>query len=33
MSISESSTEELLVRQEGQILVLTLNRPERLNGD
>ena len=31
MPISPSSTEDLLVRQEGRIAVLTLNRPERLN--
>ncbi|MFP6807606.1 MAG: enoyl-CoA hydratase-related protein [Pseudomonadales bacterium] len=31
MTMSESSTEELLVEQKGRIVVLTLNRPERLN--
>ena len=31
MSISPSSTEDLLVGQEGRVAVLTLNRPERLN--
>ena len=31
MAISPSTTEELLVEQKDRILVLTLNRPERLN--
>lgn len=31
MTISSSNTGELLVEQEGRVLVLTLNRPERLN--
>ena len=31
MAISESTTEELLVEQKGQIVVITLNRPERMN--
>ena len=31
MTISESSTEELLVEQKGRIVVITLNRPDRLN--
>ena len=31
MPISPSSTEDLLVSQEGRVAVLTLNRPERLN--
>ena len=31
MAISPSSTEELLVDQRGAILILTLNRPERMN--
>jgi len=31
MTISKSNTEELLVNQEGHILTLTLNRPDRLN--
>ena len=31
MTISNSKTDELLVEQEGNVLVLTLNRPERLN--
>ena len=31
MSISPSSTDDLLVSQEGRVVVLTLNRPERLN--
>jgi len=31
MAISQSSTNELLVNQEGPILTLTLNRPDRLN--
>ena len=31
MSITPSSTEDLLVSQEGRVAVLTLNRPERLN--
>ena len=31
MTMSESTTEELLVEQKGRIVVLTLNRPERLN--
>lgn len=31
MAISESKTEELLVEQKDRILVLTLNRPDRLN--
>jgi enoyl-CoA hydratase/carnithine racemase len=31
MAISESNTEELLVKQEGHILTLTFNRPHRLN--
>ena len=31
MPISPSSTDDLLVSQEGRVAVLTLNRPERLN--
>ncbi len=31
MAISESTTEELLVEQKGNIAIFTLNRPERLN--
>ena len=31
MAISPSSTEELLVEQDGHIVTITLNRPERLN--
>ena len=31
MAISESSTEELIVEQDGYVAVITLNRPERLN--
>jgi len=31
MTISNSKTKELLVEQEGNVVVLTLNRPERLN--
>ncbi len=31
MAISASSTEELLVEQKGNIVVITLNRPDRLN--
>ncbi len=31
MAISPSNTEELLVDQQGRVLVLTLNRPDRLN--
>lgn len=31
MAVTESSTEELLVEQKGRVLVLTLNRPDRLN--
>lgn len=31
MSISESTTEQLIVDQDGYVLTLTLNRPERLN--
>ena len=31
MPVSPSSTEDLLVSQEGRVAVLTLNRPERLN--
>lgn len=31
MAVSASSTEELLVEQKGNIVVMTLNRPERLN--
>lgn len=31
MAISKSNTAELLVNQEGHILTLTLNRPDRLN--
>jgi enoyl-CoA hydratase/carnithine racemase len=31
VSLSESSTEELLVEQKGRIAVFTLNRPDRLN--
>ena len=31
MAISPSTTEELLVEQKDRVLVLTLNRPERLN--
>jgi len=31
MALSESTTEELLVEQKGNIAILTLNRPERLN--
>ena len=33
MSITPSRTDGLLVRQEGRIAVLTLNRPERRAGD
>lgn len=31
MAISPSNTEELIVEQRGRIVILTLNRPERLN--
>ena len=31
MAISESQTEELLVEQDGHVVTITLNRPERLN--
>jgi enoyl-CoA hydratase/carnithine racemase len=31
MTITESSTEELLVEQKGRVVVITLNRPDRLN--
>ncbi len=31
MAISESSTEQLLVEQDGFVVTITLNRPERLN--
>ncbi len=31
MTISASSTEELLVEQNGNVVVITLNRPDRLN--
>jgi len=31
MTVSASSTEELLVEQQGNIVVITLNRPDRLN--
>jgi len=31
MAISASSTEELIVEQDGYVAVITLNRPERLN--
>jgi enoyl-CoA hydratase/carnithine racemase len=31
MTISASATDELLVEQQGNIVVITLNRPERLN--
>ena len=31
MAISESNTEELLVEQDGHVVTITLNRPERLN--
>jgi len=31
VAISESSTEELLVEQKGRVVVITLNRPDRLN--
>lgn len=31
MAISPSNTEELLVEQEGYVVTITLNRPERLN--
>jgi enoyl-CoA hydratase/carnithine racemase len=31
MTISASATEQLLVEQQGHVVVLTLNRPERLN--
>ena len=31
MAISASTTPQLLVEQQGHILVLTLNRPDRLN--
>ena len=31
MAISASATEELLVEQEGYVVTITLNRPERLN--
>ena len=31
MTISASSTEQLLVEQEGYVVTITLNRPERLN--
>jgi len=31
MTISASTTEELLVEQEGYVVTITLNRPERLN--
>ena len=31
MAISASTTEQLLVEQEGYVVTITLNRPERLN--
>ena len=31
MTITASATEELLVEQDGHIVTITLNRPERLN--
>ena len=31
MAVSPSTTEELLVEQQGRVVVITLNRPERLN--
>ena len=31
MAVSESSTDELLVENRGRIVIITLNRPERLN--
>ena len=31
MTISASKTEELLVEQDGHVVTITLNRPERLN--
>ena len=31
MTLSASTTDELLVEQHGHIAVMTLNRPERLN--
>ncbi len=31
MAISESQTEDLLVEQDGHVVTITLNRPERLN--
>ena len=31
MTISASNTEELLVEQDGHVVTITLNRPERLN--
>ena len=31
MAVSDSSTDELLVENRGRIVIITLNRPERLN--
>ena len=31
MTVSASNTDELLVEQRDRVVVLTLNRPERLN--
>ena len=31
MALSKSQTEELLVEQDGYVVTITLNRPERLN--
>ena len=31
MALTESSTDELLLEQAGNIVVITLNRPDRLN--
>ena len=31
MAMTPSSTEELLVEQRGRVVIMTLNRPDRLN--
>ena len=31
MPVSESTTDELLVENKGRVVVITLNRPERMN--